>query len=205
MASQDYHFITQWRVNGTMQEIFNILADARTLTEWWPAVYLDVKILKESDPQTNTGAVIDLYTKGWLPYTLRWNFTVTALTEPETITLQADGDFVGRGIWTFRQDGESVDITYDWEIRAAKPLLRRLSFAMKPIFSANHRWAMEMGLKSLELELARRRATNEAERAQIAAPPLATSSSTWPLLASLLTPIVVGYLLYRLIKKPKKP
>jgi len=32
-----------------------------------------------------------------------------------------------------------TDITYDWRIRADKPLLRYLSFVFKPIFSANHR------------------------------------------------------------------
>ena len=37
---------------------------------------------------------------------------------------------------------EWVNIIYDWRIRANKPLLRYLSFIMKPIFSANHHWAM---------------------------------------------------------------
>ncbi len=35
-----------------------------------------------------------------------------------------------------------MNITYDWKIRAEKPLLRYLSLLMKPIFSANHRWAI---------------------------------------------------------------
>jgi len=46
------------------------------------------------------------------------------------------------GRWTFEQDGPCVAITYDWRIRADKPLLRRLSWLLKPIFEANHRWAM---------------------------------------------------------------
>jgi len=43
-----------------------------------------------------------------------------------------------------------------WKIRADKPLLRDFSFLMKPLFSANHHWAMRKGEESLRLELARR-------------------------------------------------
>ena len=71
----------------------------------------------------------------------------------------------------FEQDGRFVKITYDWRLKAEKPLLRNLSFALKPLFEANHRWAMAQGERSLELELARRRATSAADRAQIPPPP----------------------------------
>ena len=88
-----------------------------------------------------------------------------------SFALEATGDFVGRGEWRFRQEGPTVAITYDWRIRADKPMLRYLSFVMKPIFSANHIWAMRMGEESLKLELARRHASTPEERARIAAPP----------------------------------
>ena len=48
-------------------------------------------------------------------------------------------------------------ITYDWRISATKPLLRRLSWLLRPAFSANHHWAMKRGEESLRLELRRRR------------------------------------------------
>jgi hypothetical protein len=131
------------------------------------------------------GKVVDLYTKGWLPYTLRWQFRVTETRYPNGFTLEAWGDFTGRGIWTFSQDGEWVDITYDWKIRADKPLLRDFSFIMKPIFSANHRWAMAKGLESLRLELARRHAATAEERSRVPAPPRPTPTSPLPLIAGI--------------------
>ena len=70
-------------------------------------------------------------------------------------SLEALGDFVGRGIWTFTQEGPMCKIVYDWKIEAEKPLLKYLSFLFKPIFSANHHWAMAKGLESLKLELRR--------------------------------------------------
>jgi len=182
MATNDYHFITTWRVPGTAREVSEILGDAADLPRWWPSVYLDVRVLEPGD-ENGIGKVVDLYTKGWLPYTLRWKFRVTESNPPRGFALVADGDFVGRGIWTLTQDGDMVDVVYDWKIRADKPLLRFFSFVMKPIFAANHRWAMARGEESLKLELARRHAATAAERAHIHAPPGPTSASPFALLA----------------------
>jgi hypothetical protein len=115
---------------------------------------------------------------------------------PDGFTIEATGDFAGRGVWTFVQEGPWVRLTYDWRVRAGKPLLRYLSFLLKPIFSANHRWAMAQGEKSLRLELARRRATTEAERARIPPPPAPATSSV-PLLGTLALLAGLGYLITR--------
>jgi len=133
-------------------------------------VYLDVRLVESGDAE-GVGKRVQLFTKGWLPYTLRWEFVVVDAQRPERTAIEARGDFVGRGVWTFAQLGPRVAVTYDWRIRADKALLRTLSFLMKPIFAANHRWAMERGRESLELELRRRRARSEDERRQIPAPP----------------------------------
>jgi hypothetical protein len=174
MASTDYHFITHWRVEAAVDEVAEILSNGVDLVRWWPSVYLNAEELEPGDAQ-GVGRVISLYTKGWLPYTLRWQFRITESRFPHGFTLEAWGDFDGRGIWTLEQDGRWVDVTYDWKIRAEKPLLRYFSFIMKPIFGANHRWAMAQGEESLKLELARRHAATAEERAQVPAPPGPTS------------------------------
>lgn len=170
MSSNDYRFITCWRVQSTGPEVSDILGNAPDLVRWWPAVYLEVRELEPGD-ERGLGKVIDLYTKGWLPYTLCWQFRVTENRSPHGFSLTAWGDFVGRGIWTFEPDGDWVNITYDWQIRADKPLLKYLSPVLKPIFAANHRWAMAKGEASLKLELARRQAKTPAERALVPPPP----------------------------------
>jgi hypothetical protein len=170
MASNDYQFFTRWRVPGTVEEVSALLGDAADLPRWWPAVYLDVRELERGGPG-GIGRVFALFTKGWLPYTLRWRFRVTANRAPHGFTLDAWGDFVGRGEWRFVQDGAAVAISYDWRIRAEKPLLRTLSPLLKPVFAANHHWAMARGEESLLLELRRRRARDETERAAVPSPP----------------------------------
>ncbi len=170
MAGADYHFVTHWRVKGSREEVFTIIDNAPDLVRWWPSVYLEVQELEPGDAR-GIGKVVALYTKGWLPYTLRWQFRVTEKVFPERMALEAFGDLRGRGRWTFIQDGPWVRVTYDWDIRADKPLLRYLSFLLKPIFAANHRWAMARGEESLRLELARRHARTPEEKARIPAPP----------------------------------
>ncbi len=200
MASNDYHFITQWRVPGTIREVSDILGDAADLVRWWPSVYLDVEVLEKGD-ENGLGKVVYLYTKGWLPYTLRWQFRVTDVRE-DGFTLVAWGDFDGRGIWTFKQEGEWVDMTYDWKISAEKPLLRYGSFLIKPIFAANHRWAMAKGEESLKLELARRHA-DPHERAPVPAPPPPTTTSSVPLLLAMVAIVAIvgafGYMVRRIL------
>ena len=170
MTANEYHFITQWRIKGTVKEVAEILGQATDLVRWWPAVYLGVQEVEAGD-ENGIGKVVRLYTKGWLPYTLRWSFRVTESSYPYGFSLEAWGDFIGRGIWTLEQQGEWVNVIYDWKIRADKPLLRSLSFLLKPVFGANHRWAMRMGEESLKLEMMRRHATTLEERARIPLPP----------------------------------
>lgn len=169
MASSDYHFVTEWRVESTLEEISDILGkNAPDLTRWWPSVYLAVKVVEPGDDSARgLGQVVDLHTKGWLPYTLRWSFRVTDVRYPNGFTIEAWGDFVGRGIWTFTQDNSFVNIIYDWKIRADKPLLRKLSWLLKPIFSANHKWAMRQGEESLKRELIRRHTQTGAATSEL--------------------------------------
>ncbi|NUN99255.1 MAG: SRPBCC family protein [Saprospiraceae bacterium] len=166
-----YHFITQWCVEATCEEVYRILEDVEGLSRWWPSVYLDVKQLEKGRPG-GVGKVVALFTKGWLPYTLRWQFNVTETHFPTGFSLEAVGDFAGTGVWTFRQgSGGQCEITYDWKIQAEKPLLKMLTFLLRPVFSANHHWAMRKGEESLKLELRRRRAETDAERAAVPPPP----------------------------------
>lgn len=170
----NYHFITRWKMKATCEEVYRTLEEAEDLTRWWPSVYLDVKIREKGQPG-GVGKVVELYTKGWLPYTLRWKFRVTETNFPTGFAIEAIGDFVGRGVWTFRQaDPQTCEVTYDWQITAEKPLLKLLTPVLRPLFSFNHEWAMRKGEESLKLELQRRHARTESERTNVAPPPAPT-------------------------------
>ena len=169
MRSADYTFRTVWRVAGTLGEVTTVLGDADALSRWWPAVYLRVTPVEEG-AANGAGRALALHTKGWLPYTLRWTLRICEPITDAGFALTAEGDLQGFGRWTFVPDGPEVEIVYDWRVRAAKPLLQQLSWLLKPVFAANHRWAMARGEESLRLELRRRRATTAAERGRVPPP-----------------------------------
>ncbi len=104
MASSDYHFLTHWRLEGTQEEVYEILQNPTELVSWWATVYLDVQELNHGD-ESSVGKVVMLRTRGRLPYTLRWQFRGKETRYPCRFTLEPWGDFVWRGIWTFEQDG----------------------------------------------------------------------------------------------------
>jgi hypothetical protein len=158
MAANEYRFVTRWRAQGTPEDVFEILDDPLSLVRWWPSVYLDVREVEPGDGR-GIGRAFSLVTRGWLPYTLRWTFRVTEKAPPTRIVLEASGDLEGHGLWTITPQGPHVEADYDWRVRADKPLLRYLSFLFKPVFAANHRWAMAQGEECLKRELARRRAS----------------------------------------------
>jgi hypothetical protein len=193
----EYHFVTTWRVEGTAGEVADVLRDPLDLVRWWPAVYLHVE---ELDPPDDRGLHqrVRVRTKGWLPYTLVWEFVVTESHYPDRFGLEATGDFVGRGLWTIEQDGAVVNATYDWRIRAHKRLLQVLAPAMRPLLEANHRWAMNEGEESLRLELLRRRASSDAARRSVPPPPGPITYAAVGLLAGIAAIVGgVGFLVLR--------
>src|SRR5213593_1407621 len=170
MPTADYHFVDRWSVEGDLHEVADIIEDALALPSWWGSVYFEVKEL-EPGGEHGVGKLISLHAGGWLPYTLRINFRTTESHYPNGFSMDATGDLEGKGVWTFKQEGPFVEVTYDWTIRANKPIIDKLSFLLKPIFRSNHSWTMKRGEASLKLELLRRRAQTREDAAAVPAPP----------------------------------
>jgi len=156
VASNDYVFLTTWRVTGNVQDVYDILSDISGYLRWWPEVYLKVEETAKGD-ENKLGNSARLLTKGELPYTISWQMRVIETDRPNGFTIEATGDFEGRGIWTFTQKGSQVEAVFDWRLRGEKPLFRYFSFIFKPLFRANHRWAMARGEEGLRKELAHQR------------------------------------------------
>ena len=159
MAEPGFALTTSWLVAASIEEVAAILCEPERLPEWWPAVYLAVDLLDPGDAHA-LGRTVAFLTRGWLPYTLRWQARIPASRTAARAgwTIAATGDLAGRGTWTLAQSGDLAAIEYDWRIDVEKPLLKPLTPLLKPVFAANHRWAMARGLEGLQRELVRRRA-----------------------------------------------
>jgi hypothetical protein len=203
MRAPEYSFRTEWRVLGTMQEVAEILEDPAELPRWWPSVYLEVERLAVGD-ERGVGRRARLHTRGWLPYTLRWELTVTESRAPRGFSIEAMGDLAGTGRWSFEESGAWTVVTYDWNVRAEKPLLRALSPLLRPVLAANHRWAMRRGEESLALELLRRRAKQASERARIPAPPGPARHAGALLIAAGAVAALSGFAAARSLSRPRR-
>ena len=196
MPANDYHFVTRWRFLGTATEVSDILSRPEDYPRWWPSVYLAAALIEPGNGN-GVGRKVALLTKGWLPYTLSWDLQVTGSRLPHVIEFEAEGDFLGGGRWEIEPAGAWVNVTLDWRVLAEKPLIALLSPVLRPVFGANHRWAMRRGEESLMLELARKRAATPDDRARVPPPPRATTSSALPAIAAavavlLLAGVVLG-------------
>lgn len=170
MSLNDYHFVSHWRVYGSVEEVSSIIiANGQELPLWWPSSYFDAEELKHGD-ETGLGHVFTVRARGWLPYSLELKFTALEIERPNHAIVGVTGDLTGTGEWTFEQDGDMVNVTFDWLVTMVRPSLRRLAPVLRPLFMWNHDWIMVQGERSLALEVLRR-STPPEDRAAIPPPP----------------------------------
>lgn len=155
MQPQEFHIPTTWRVKGNAEQVYEILTKPEDFVRWWPAVYRDVKQVRPGDAN-GVGRIVSLLTKGKLPYELRWQAEVVEADKPRRMLIHARGDLDGRGEWRFKQDGDWTEVRYDWTVFATKPWMIYLAPLLRPVFVANHVWAMQRGFEGLQRELAMR-------------------------------------------------
>ena len=149
----EYVFVDEWDVAAPPESVFEAIADARTYPEWWRAVYLEA----ESDGPPELGRVSRQYFKGRLPYRLRTTSQIVRLEPPRIVEADVAGDLSGRGLWTLTPTAGGTHIRFDWHVNADRPLLRRLTPILRPLFRWNHNWAIARAKEGLE-PFARQRA-----------------------------------------------
>jgi hypothetical protein len=156
MSSTEFRIITRWQFEAGIGEIAAILGDAESFPRWWSDVYLEVRTLDRGGAD-GIGQRIAVRSRGWLPYQVKWTGTLLETDAPHRWVIGAEGDLTGRGAWQLTQHGPVAEVTFDWRVRADRPLFRVLSPVLGALFAWNHRWAMERGRILLKREILRRR------------------------------------------------
>lgn len=169
MAVPDYHVTTTWEVDARVDEVVAIVREPASVARWWPAAFLAVE--EAAGPDGRHGSAGRVWSKGWLPYTLSFAFEIAEHPHVPGVIVRVAGDFEGRCVCTVTPRSSRLAIVFDWKVRVHKPVIRRWSWLLRPIFVANHLWVMARGLESLRLELARRRAASDPDGSPLPAPP----------------------------------
>ena len=53
-------------------------------------------------------------------------------------------------VWTFTPSDGKVHVRFDWRVLADRPLLRRLTPILRPLFRWNHNVAIKAAMRNLE-------------------------------------------------------
>ena len=149
-----FRILSRWRVKGRVADVARILNTPEDFPRWWGDVYLDVRTIRQGD-EAGIGQTVAVHSRGWLPYRLTWQGTLTESHGPGSWSIAATGDLQGHGTWTLVQDGDHTDATYDWQVITDRLLFRLLAPLMKGLMISNHNWAMAKGEAGLQRELNR--------------------------------------------------
>jgi len=148
-----YAFVDEWFVPAEPQWVYDLLSCPREYPAWWGDVFLE----GVGDPgPAAPGKRARLVTRGRLPYRLRWELVCAEARPPNRLVSWITGDFGGEGIWTITRVEGGTRVVLEWTVEVRKPLVRRLTPVLRPVFAWNHHWAMERGERRI-VALARAR------------------------------------------------
>lgn len=198
MSDQAFEFT--WKIDGTSaDELCAVLADVEHYARWWPAAFA-ASYEVEPGGDDESGRVVAVESKGFLPSVLRWSLRTRSVQRPERVEFETFGDLEGEASWEVQVEGATTVARWRWRGTVHRPLLRLFA----SIFARDQAWAFARGEESVALELARRRARSDEARARIDAPPGPTSRSPLPFTLGLsgVVGVVVGAAVL-LVRRPK--
>jgi hypothetical protein len=151
ISGSTFVLVSHWHVPGDIETVFDHLIGPE-VARWWPEAYREVREIAPGDAE-GRGRVLDILTRGRIPYPLRWRLEVVEIRRPDHLVVQASGDLVGQGTWELRQNGSFVEMTYTWCVEVTRRWMRWLAPVLRPLFAANHHWVMRRGEIGLTREM----------------------------------------------------
>ncbi|MFT2211014.1 SRPBCC family protein [Rhizobium giardinii] len=152
MSSTEFHLVTEWILDASVEDVWRVLNAPEAWPDWWPCVK-QVDVLREGD-EAGIGSVLRLRWSTALPYELTFDMQTVRVEPLSTIEGRATGELEGTGRWTLRSEGSKCHVRYDWIVNVTKPWMVILSFILKPVFRWNHNIVMERGRRGLVRHLA---------------------------------------------------
>jgi hypothetical protein len=146
MDLNHYRFENVWQLKYPPEDVYRVLEDIGEYPRWWPEVRQVVRI----DDRT-----VRILVRSFLPYDLSF-LAVESRKDPNAGILETamSGDLDGFSRWIIEPDGKGTRATFQEEVIARKPLLRRLALVARPFFRFNHALMMRNGRKGLSVYLA---------------------------------------------------
>jgi carbon monoxide dehydrogenase subunit G len=133
----DYHYVSTWRLQAPIEQVWAALNDLEHLPAWYRGVQ-EARELVPGDPQ-GLGRRVRYVIKGRLPLRLAFEATTIRSVPPQDQELRAEGELAGTGRWSLDQQGEVTTVRYHWDVRTTRPWMNLLAPLARPIFTWNSR------------------------------------------------------------------
>jgi uncharacterized protein YndB with AHSA1/START domain len=176
VKGRSFHLVSHWRLQATLDEVWQLVARPEDFPRWWPAAFTYSLPIQTGD-ETGAAKVVRLEGRGFLPLLLRWHAVATHVEPAQRLVNRVWGDFEGDETWVLSGDGGWVDLEHQLNVDFRSAVIRGFGPLGRALLAANHRWSMARGEESMILELRRRSALAEP----VPHAPAGISRKTWAL------------------------
>jgi hypothetical protein len=153
-AMSDYEFVTIWRFDAPIEEVWEQIKHSESWNEWWKGV-ISVVELKKGD-EDGLGSIRRSTWKSALPYTLEFDSEIIRIERLKLIEARAFGELDGNGLWQFFDEGDGkTRVRYDWKVKTTKPWMNFIAPLARPFFRWNHNVIMRWGEEGLKKRLSK--------------------------------------------------
>jgi hypothetical protein len=162
-----YRYVNTWRVLGPIDEVAAVLATAESYPRWWPA-----STSPSSRSATKAGGERRrIRSQGFCRYAIEFVTRVVDEAAADRLSSRREARCGPRRLAARRPTAEWVDIVYRWQVTGQQDAVAATSWALRPLFEANHTWRCAAARSASSLELARRRADERRPSAGAVPPP----------------------------------
>lgn len=147
MSINEYNFVTVWKLEALLLDVWNTIMAVESFPDWWPAVK-EIEILDRGD-DNGLNSLTKQTWQGVLPYRLSFVSKTTEINYLQSIVVVASGDLEGTGRWTFSQEDKIAIIRYDWNVKTTGLMMSLLASVLKPLLAWNHDEIMRQGALGL--------------------------------------------------------
>ncbi len=145
-----------WDIRAQEHELEFVVRDPMHITNWWSKVFMRAEAVG-GDINAECGLDVKLWAKGLLPHTFLFEANAKYDESVNRLMVRTVGDFDGLGTIELVPSSDYVTVCINWRVNVNKHYLYLLMIITKPLFTANHKWAMRQGKRGLQKEIERRR------------------------------------------------
>lgn len=146
MAPREYHFVTDWRCNASLERVWSVVLDIQRYPGRWRNFR---RVAVTRGDGKSVGSRIACEVHGSLPYSLRYVLEVLESRPHTHILLRSTGDLVGTGRWQFQPDDSTTQARYDWDVATTNPILNLIAPLARGLLADNHQEVMANGYATL--------------------------------------------------------